>query len=199
MLKDFEFSYSVNEEERTLYFYYIIKKNMGTKIKIKLPDYIKDTSQILSSLIPYYGREIEDFDTVCLDLLDKLPGNLHMYPEITILYNMSNKDVLGSVDLDNLDDYNGDMLRIFNGKLDNYTDYKHRIVIRTYEDMDKKSKYSALVMRSGDKCDFIPSLYEDESKSPYVLFAREFVDKLDAIRTKRVFKGKRKVRTKKDA
>ena len=194
--EEFDFSYSIDNEENAIYFYYIIRKNMGTKIKIKLPDYIKDTAPILSNLISYYGKNIEDFDKICLELLDNLPGNLHMYPEIVILYDNSNKDVLGNVDIDELDNYNGDMFIMHNGKLDKYFDSKHRIGITGVLDLNNKVDYLAYIVRSSNACECIPSLYESDSNSPYVIFGKEFISELDAIRTKKV---KRKTRTKKDA
>ncbi len=189
MLEDFEFSYSINKEEKIICFYYIIEKKVGVKAKISLPDYTIDTSDILFGLIErYYGiQEIADFDKVCLDLLDSLPGNLHAYPEITILYNMSNEDILGSVDLDNLDSYDGDMMKMENGELVLYSDLENHVIIESQNKLESgETIYSCMIDRN--ESEKIPNLFDDESNSPNASFAKEFVLRVLEI-TKRKPKG----------
>lgn len=165
--------FNITVEDNVIKFYYIIKNKIGTKIRIELPDNFQEKSELLLGLTALHGQEIEDFDQVCLTLLQILPGDLAKYRNIKVLYDNSNNDRLGNVDLDNTDDYYGDIFEIVDGAFVCYADSRQQVIIRPVDMEDQGIIYSCYVTNGSRR--YISSIFEEQPTSRHVTFSRNLM------------------------
>lgn len=168
--------------DTTILYYNRIKSDLGVKFIIVHPDNmtVKAKTKIYSKLsvncIPGLCKNKDyDFASICLNTLDILPGNIKDYFKIIILYDNSNEDKIYSLDLDDLDNYDGDIFEMDNGVLVNYVDSKNSVIIKQCPIVDSSEDiYSCYINNSSRQ--LIPSIFDEPSNSIYVDFARRFIE-----------------------
>lgn len=188
---------------KTVLYYNRIKDNLGVKFIIECSDDVTSDeitdiySKLSISCIPSLNEGKKyNLSDICLDTLNILPGNLSRYPRIIMLYDDSKVDKIYNIGIEELDNYDGDMMEICDGNLTVYSDSSNNIIIRGFEEKDSDEISYCCMLKNGE---FL-SLFEDDSNSPYVIFARQFVTDFHNIKMKKEQSNcNRRTRTKKGA
>lgn len=192
--------------KKTILYYNRIKENLGVKFIIECSDDINSDemtdiySKLSISCIPSLNTDKEyNLYNVCLDTLRLLPEKLNRYPRILVLYDDSKDDKIYNIGVSELDNYTGDIMEVQNGELVIYSDSMNHVMIKGETDSINDDTYSCCIDRGNNKSEFVPSLYDESSNSPYVNFAKQFVTEFNNIKKNKTQEVvKKKVRTKKD-